>query len=90
MRSECIVMKAMGTLCMIIIIMIIIITHNNKFALSLSPVSKSSEDYVCIILIFYRFKLELDPNHPVKHEIIVVMKTEDGIMMKATPRVRHS
>ena len=36
-----------------------------------------------------RFKLELDPDHPVKHEIIVVMKTEDGIMMKATPRVRY-
>ena len=36
-----------------------------------------------------RFTLELDPNHEVKHKITVVMKTENGMYMKATPRQRH-
>ena len=35
-----------------------------------------------------RFHLEVDPSRPAKHELMVVMKTEDGMFIKATPRTR--
>ena len=36
--------------------------------------------------ILFRFDLVLKPNHVVGHVIMAVMKAENGMYMKATPR----
>jgi len=43
-----------------------------------------------IAKILSRFTLSPDPEREVKHELTVVMKTENGMYMKATPRVCSS
>ena len=35
---------------------------------------------------YLRFTLSLHPGKKVEHRIVVVMKTENGMLMKATPR----
>lgn len=41
---------------------------------------------VAVARTLSRFTLTLDPKRPVKHQIVVVMKTENGMYMKATRR----
>ena len=36
--------------------------------------------------LYSRYKFELDPNHEVKKRMGVVMRTENGIMLKPTRR----
>ena len=40
----------------------------------------------CFLLFFNRYTIELDPDFKVEKKISVVMKTQNGMYMKAVPR----